>query len=200
MPTGYTADVADGKITSFKEYALQCARAFGACITLRDEPLSSEIPEFEADDYYLKSLQEEKQRLAEFMAMNQEQRQELYQKQCDNNKKIAEEEIERIAKVRERYEAMLAKAKAFKPPSAKHHSFAIFLVEQLEESIRHDCNSDYYSKLQEYPKYEEWEKEYISDLEWSINYYEEAYKKNLKNVEDRNKWVKQLKEALQQGE
>jgi len=47
MPTGYTCQVQDGMITEFKEFALLCARNFGACITLRDEPLSPDIPEFE---------------------------------------------------------------------------------------------------------------------------------------------------------
>jgi hypothetical protein len=42
MPTGYTAGVADGTITEFREYALLCARAFGACIMLRDEPVEEQ--------------------------------------------------------------------------------------------------------------------------------------------------------------
>ena len=49
MPSGYTEGVASGKVTEFKEYALLCARAFGACISLRDEPLSLEIPEFKKE-------------------------------------------------------------------------------------------------------------------------------------------------------
>lgn len=36
MPTGYTADIKDG--IDFKTYAMNCARAFGACVMLRDEP------------------------------------------------------------------------------------------------------------------------------------------------------------------
>ena len=48
MPTGYTSGVATGEIKDFKTYALQCARAFGACIMLRDEPMSDEIPKFKA--------------------------------------------------------------------------------------------------------------------------------------------------------
>lgn len=66
MPTGYTADVADGKITDFVEYALQCARAFGACIMLRDEPISSEIPEFQPSDYNANALAEAEKTLSRF--------------------------------------------------------------------------------------------------------------------------------------
>lgn len=30
MPTGYTFEVCEGKMTDFSAFALQCARAFGA--------------------------------------------------------------------------------------------------------------------------------------------------------------------------
>ena len=46
MPTGYTADIQDGKITTLREYALSCARAFGALIMMRDDPHDAPI----ADD------------------------------------------------------------------------------------------------------------------------------------------------------
>lgn len=45
MPTGYTSGVAVGKVTDFREFALQCARAFGACISLSDESSDTPIPE-----------------------------------------------------------------------------------------------------------------------------------------------------------
>ena len=35
MPTGYTAAVCSGEITEIKDFALSCARAFGALITMR---------------------------------------------------------------------------------------------------------------------------------------------------------------------
>ena len=34
MPTGYTAALYEGKNQTFKEFATQCARAFGACIDM----------------------------------------------------------------------------------------------------------------------------------------------------------------------
>lgn len=38
MPTGYTADIKDG--ITFRDFALRCARAFGATIMQRDEDIS----------------------------------------------------------------------------------------------------------------------------------------------------------------
>ena len=43
MPTGYTAYVQDGVITEFADFAMKCARAFGALIDMRDESLDAEI-------------------------------------------------------------------------------------------------------------------------------------------------------------
>lgn len=45
MPTGYTAAVEDGTITEFDDFAWQCARAFGALIMMRDDPMSAPIPQ-----------------------------------------------------------------------------------------------------------------------------------------------------------
>jgi hypothetical protein len=45
MPTGYTAAVADGTITEFPDFAMQCARAFGTLVLMRDEPQDAAIPE-----------------------------------------------------------------------------------------------------------------------------------------------------------
>lgn len=43
MPTGYTAAIKYG--ITFKEFALDCARNFGACISMRDEPRETPIPD-----------------------------------------------------------------------------------------------------------------------------------------------------------
>jgi len=37
MPSGYTSDLYEGKNISFTQFALQCARAFGAAIDQRDD-------------------------------------------------------------------------------------------------------------------------------------------------------------------
>ena len=40
MPTGYTAFIEDGDITTGKEFLLLCLRNFGIAIDVRDEPLT----------------------------------------------------------------------------------------------------------------------------------------------------------------
>jgi hypothetical protein len=58
MPTGYTAKLME-EGQSFPEFAMRCARNFGALIMMRDESLDVPIPEqFEPSDYYRKKLSE----------------------------------------------------------------------------------------------------------------------------------------------
>ena len=53
MPTGYTAGIEDGTITTGKDFLKLCTRAFGIAMDLRDEPLSVPTPaKFEPDTYY----------------------------------------------------------------------------------------------------------------------------------------------------
>lgn len=195
MPTGYTAGVADGTITDFKEYALQCARAFGACVMLRDDPLSSEIPEFEPSDYYAKKLSRLEAELSAFMGMNPAERRSLYE--AEQVKRMEERELglTRKREERARYESMLAKAKAFKSPSPDHDGYAKFIVEQLEQSIDFDCDTSYYDK-QKIPSFDQWQDEKLNELIFSIKRARSSVKEEQERTDDRNKWVKKLKEAL----
>jgi len=58
MPTAYTSFVADNENFTFPEFAMLCAREFGALISMRDEPLDTPVPErFEPDDFYRKQYE-----------------------------------------------------------------------------------------------------------------------------------------------
>ena len=59
MPTGYTACIIDKESpATFNQFVMGCARAFGACITMRDDPQDAEIPDsFEAGSYHKERLE-----------------------------------------------------------------------------------------------------------------------------------------------
>lgn len=74
MPTGYTADLME-KGMEFKPFVLQCARAFGALITMRDDSLDAPIPEkFEPDDYHIKKLAEAIQEQKRLQSMTDDEK------------------------------------------------------------------------------------------------------------------------------
>ncbi len=53
MPTGYTQAIVDNPNLSFKSFVLQCSRAFGALVTMRDDDNNAPIPdEIKPDDYH----------------------------------------------------------------------------------------------------------------------------------------------------
>ena len=71
MPTGYTMILTEEKEIDFKEFALRCARNFGALIMMRDEPMDKEIPEeFPVSDYHSKKLNECMEQLEQFKALS----------------------------------------------------------------------------------------------------------------------------------
>lgn len=196
MPTGYTASVATGEVTEFAEYAMQCARAFGACIMLRDEPMSSEIPEFTPSDHNAKALDKAERELAEFAAMTSDERRLLYEEETKQRIARANEGIEAQQKQRDRYEAMLEKAKAFKAPTADHQNYAAFLVSQLEESIKFDCSGDYYQKELQPVSFDQWQSQKRAGLIRDLAYHEKANREEIERTASRNEWVKALRESL----
>jgi len=56
MPTGFTEPLIDGKIKTFKEFAIICARGFGFASHLRDEDMDMPFKFKEVSPYYAKSL------------------------------------------------------------------------------------------------------------------------------------------------
>lgn len=196
MPTGYTAKVGDGTVTEFTEYALICARAFGACFRLRDEPLTSDIPEFEESKYYRENLEEAEKEYNEFFNSSEDQLREWYARDQAENKTIAEKGIAERLEIRHRYEKMLEKAEAFVPPSEEHERYAQFLVSQLEASIEADCDTEFYEKLNQEVPFDEWKQKQAEELRWSLEYAKKSYTKELERVQSSNQWVNQLKKAL----
>lgn len=196
MPTGYTAGVQDGSINTFEQFAMQCARAFGATILMRDDPLDKPIPEeFEPSDYYEKALAQAQADLDSTLAMSASEceaaaRQE-HRETCERYAEYRENE--RVE--RERYVAMLAKVEAWTPPTSEHEGMKKFMREQLNESIKFDCGN-YYANDPPMKSGSEWRTERIASLGRSVSRYVEEQAKEIERTNNRSDWVKQLRESL----
>lgn len=197
MPTGYTAILGEKEDVSLKEFAMQCARNFGACIEMRDLPLSEPIPEkFEPSPFYQKRYEESKKELDDFMAMEDKKGflERDYERYVELEKNRHKKAMEERTKLRERYERMLCKVIAWNPPSDEHIELKKFMANQIQESIKWDCRD---SELWLAPK-EEWcnVESHIERLKKDVNYYETQLMKEQYRYDSMNKWMKLLRESF----
>ncbi|ATF13556.1 hypothetical protein A616_16700 [Brevibacillus brevis X23] len=196
MPTGYTSRLYEGENVSVEEFISTCARAFGAYIMVRDEPLDKKVPdEFQPSTYNKERLEEARERLNELLSMS-----------LDEAKLKAEEEhqmtLEQKRKQRhekdilnKKYTDMLTKVKAWQPPSTKHDGLKEFCITQLKDSIKWDCGYILPDPIKQSP--EEWLNSKIENTKKDIDYHTNAWNEEVKRTTERNKWIKQLKESLE---
>lgn len=195
MPTGYTAGVADGTITTFPEFAMRCARSFGALIEMRDSPSDAPIPDaFEPSTYHRERIAEARAELARLEAMTPEEIQAGAEEANREAMESWERRVREDCETRQRYEAMLTEARAWEPPSPEHRGMKTFMVEQLEESIRYDATK-WERPEPETP--EDWHSDRIAKAARDIAYHTEEDRKERERTAERNRWVRLLRESLE---
>jgi len=196
MPTGYTLDLHDGKDITFEEFALKCARAFGALIDMRDEPIDTPTPEkLEPSDYHLKELEKAAKRFEEIKDWDDEKAQEEAERLYQEALKKREESIKKIEQIRKRYEDMLLKVRQWKPPTPDHEGLKKFMIQQLEESIEFDC---FIPEMPQRLSGEELRKQQIEKILSDIEYHGKEYVEEVNRVYERNKWLLLLRKSLKQ--
>lgn len=195
MPTGYTYAVQEGKVTEFPEFAMGCARAFGALITMRDSPADAEIPEEQKpSDFYAKQLATDELRLMELRSMDHQEIVTAHREARENAIREREEYRQRKVMEESRYRAMLEKVEKWTEPSADHREFKKFMREQLESSIKHDCG-DWLPEV-DFARQDEWFGSQVENAEHNIERDKAEYRKECERAESRNRWVRELRESL----
>ena len=197
MPTGYTADVGDGKVTEFRDFALRCARGMGALIMMRDDPMDAPIPdEFKPSMHCLEVAEETDAEIRELEDADSESLAAMAE--ADFTESFVQWTQRRLNRKQQqqRYETMLGKVYSYQPPSPEHEGFKDFMREQLAESIRFDCSGQFDDRPQRLSA-KEWKEKKLQELRQRR---ESSHKMHLEEVErtaSRNLWIKQLRESLQ---
>jgi hypothetical protein len=195
VPTGYTADVADGNVTDFTEFALRCARNFGALITMRDSAPDAKIPsELQPNSYYPNALEKAQTRLAEVMGWDEHQADIEAQKDYKFALDVAEESKRRKDLKLQRYEAMLEQAQVWQAPTPEHAALKRFMVDQLTESIRFDC-----SYVIAYPTRKPgsvYKDDALKKAHKDVEYHAKKMSEEYERTRERNKWIKALRDSL----
>jgi len=199
MPTGYTADI-ENDIT-FEDYILGCARAFGACLHQRDNS-SKEKPKLRGIEgsYHIDALSRAKAEVAKLEAMRGVNDRTAYGKQVIAEETASNQEyFNKKVSLRNKYDAMLEKAYNWFPPTPDHENLKKFMIEQIIESIRHDCDTKYamerltaLSKANPLDKY----KEALEHAYKDVTYHETELLKERERNDGANKWISTLYDSL----
>lgn len=193
MPTGYTAAIADG--ITFEQYALNCARAFGALVMMRDEPSDAPIPDaFAPSDYNARELVQDRAKLSSMKALSGDALAQVHAEAVKADAEYNANRLREANELRAKYEAMLAQAKAYKPPTPDHVQYAAFLVSQIEQSIEFDCTPYEREPITSDPHL--WRAQEIEKIEKSIAYHERAHREELERTARRNQWIRDLRASL----
>ena len=193
MPTGYTAQIADG--ITFKQYALSCARAFGALILMRDDPSDAPIPErFEPSNWNAQRLQEASDRLAQLRLMSPADADAAARAEHAKAVEDYDKRAEERSQLRKKYEAMLEQVVAWKAPTADHVEYKSFMEKQIRESIDWDCRE--YSDRPSLQAGTEWIATAMAKAERDIAYHTKEDAAERTRTEGRNSWIKALRDSL----
>lgn len=194
MPTGYTYDIVNGKLQDFNEFAMRCARAFGALINMRDAPSDAPIPEkFESSVYHKNAADEarkEKKRLAALAPPELET-------ECAAafHEKVEQEQKWRRELILEnqRCQDMAAKVKGWTAPTPDHEELKSFMLQQLKISVYVEREAETFMR----PSPEDWLLEKLQKCRHDIEYHDKEHAKEIERTKSRNEWLRVLRVSLE---
>lgn len=196
MPTGYTAGVESGEITEFRDYLTTCARAFGALIDLRDEPLSADLPEKlePHTKYYDEQIPVLEARIAEITALTPDQ--VLTVSLAANDEiRAARRKYEAEDQIRlDRYRAMRSHVEAWQPPTPDHVELKTFMLQQIDTCT--DSIGRPFPPLPDLSIGEEWRAERLVDLGQQLDRAKTRRAEEIQRTADRNEWIAQLRASI----
>lgn len=195
MPTGYTADLNDGKQVTFQEFTMKCAREFGALIEMRDEPSAAPIPdEFRPSNYHLDAIEMAKKRLAEVEKWSNTRTEKEANKAFDDKVRSIKKYGEKNEKIGRAYIAMLKQAGKWVPPTKDHEGLKIFMIEQLAESVELDCL--YTPTMPQRLSGKQYRTQLVKSARRDIAYHTKEHAKEVQRARKRSKWVRALRHSL----
>jgi len=204
MPTGYTAGIIDGEITTFEQFATQCSRAFGATIHMRDNPLDSPYEPRTPSQYYVNSLQSQREKLEETKTMTDEAIVQDFENLLKDSLEYHERELEKTKVNLGRLNSIMESAKSWVPPTEDHEGVRDYMIDQLEITIKADGDPSYHvnkivqakKELEEGIDPKVYREEKIKEIEDRISYYEGEVQKELERCKQSNDWMDKFLESI----
>lgn len=135
MPTGYTASIENGRITTGKDFLNSCCREFGICMGNNKLPLDEDfLSRFNDDDdnYYTRRLEEAKRTLEKYQSILDEDLQKEIDEKYESNINSANEYIEECNKKNLMYKKVKKEVMDWKPPTSEHENLKKFALDQID--------------------------------------------------------------------
>lgn len=196
MPTGYTTILLDKPETSFREFAMLCARAFGALITMRDEPLGAQIPdEFKPDTYYLDAMKGAEVRVRELEVMTLDVATKEAERAYGDGMKAHIEAEARTAAENAAYASMLRKVEAWEPPP-ECADMKAFMREQLTISMVAPLGDRWKPKRRDAA---EWLADERTEAARGVKHNAGQWKEECERAAKRTAWLRALRSSLVQS-
>lgn len=182
---------------SFPDFVMLCARAMGACILMRDDPLDAKIPKrFEPSDYHTKRIKEARAELTRLRGMNNREKIAYGQAQKKADIKRNEEWLAKEIEQNKRLCGMEQRVIAWNPPTPDHTGLKKFMLEQLNISKN---SLDYIEKSLAEAKAKapmDYYAAAVKQAERDIEYNTEEHGKEVERANGRTQWVEQLRKSI----
>lgn len=199
MPSGYTAKLYEGKPQEFSDFALNCARAIGYAVLMKDDgtgPVTVEGVKGDTE-YHKTSILQAGMRMGEITAMSDVQLDERARTQYTKRLKQHLRSNQEGRVLRSRYLNMLSQVEAWSPPTPDHEHLKDHMTDQLKTSISFDCPSrDPFEGHPVLLSAEEFRQQELGlaqrGFDHNISFFTEQVESNLRRV----LWVEQLQASL----
>jgi hypothetical protein len=184
----------DGKVTDFATFAMQCARAFGALILMRHDPLSALVPQrFEVEPWYAERVTDAQRRLTELEGMTAAARGVAYQAARDDHDAAQERYAATARQENARLDAMVAHVTAWTPPSPAHVDLRAFMLDQLAIS-----RNTYGLTATAFPHFtaDVWWTAALNAARDRLSRSRESHDAEVARTNERNRWLAMLRASL----
>lgn len=196
MPTGYTATLMESDQT-FQDFVLLCARAFGACIMMRDEPMDAPIPQrFAPSRYNQERVAAANAELARLQSMTNDQKIAFGESRRSERAQCLERILKKEVEQNQRLEKMESLVKQWTPPTPDHAGLKEFMLDQLSIS-KHDTGYLQRSITETLEKSSmEYYAEAVKGAQRDIEYHTNEQIEEDQRAESRTAWVQQLRASI----
>lgn len=194
MPTGYTDYFLRDPNATFRDWAMVCARAFGACFMQRDEPLDAPPQPRPHDDYHDQALAKAKARLRELSTMSDKSARALWRAECERHRKENEKYRQDHERTAKRYAEMRAAAEAWKPPTPDHVGMKKFMLQQIDT-----CHSEWDGEpyqIENVKTAKAWLALQIESASHDVAYHTEKAAEELEREAESRRWLDALMDSI----